>query len=797
MPDEMSVDFFLDLLGQSGLVSDSQLLALMAEFCGPGPALSSANEVANELTQRKLLTVWQAHMLLQGKHRGFRLGPYRILSPLGQGGMSKVFLAEHEMMHRRCAIKILPGKYQHDTDLLNRFHLEAVAIARLDHPNIVRAYDFNKDLRYGKSIHYLVMEYVEGPDLQRMVEEQGPLDARKAADFISQAATGLAHAHTAGFVHRDIKPANLLVDPQGVLKILDLGLATFAFEAGQPGNPVEDGQSTVGTADYVAPEQVMDSRNVDGRADIYGLGLTFYYLLTGRQPFSKTTIMELLLAHRSEQPEPISKFRPDVPHELEKIIAKMIAKSPAQRYQTAKEVAEKLRGWLSESGTVHSYSRISALMAEAARAKQPAAGETTPAKPERKGNTDLQLSLFDEGTATAPDATGVEATEIDAAKSGAPAMDAADKDRQPVVKEHGMPGAPKQSAITAPGQVARPRPPGSRRPVLSENQRTGSLPWLLADDVMPSLPPAGAVPSAASPSRLKQRLRRLKKDLRSGKLLKSPWPWVGLAVFVVVGMGWFWLMPAGSSSKTQVVPSIPQMPGVLQTLPSPLPQKPGLQPDEPPEKEATVTESPPPSEKATPTGKPEGLPAKAATNHAAALPAPPKNEIKPPEPAKPPMPGPDETKPPAPPAPPTSTATERERLLAGIKQMAFRFQWSDPDPNNKVNQAVMYRAQGVARRLNIAVVANDTTTMEIVVRPIANNNRFAVMLSAELKCLDTAGKVVTVWKRNESIYSGHLKALDLAKVMKQLRQVASTRAAEFFDQFANDVTAAKAKVGAK
>ncbi len=125
-------------------------------------------------------------MLLQGKNRGFRLGPYRILRPLGQGGMSKVFLAEHEMMRRRCAIKILPSKYEGDADLLNRFHLEAVAVAALDHPNIVRAYDFNKDVRYGKEIHYLVMEYVEGPDLRRMVEEYGPLDYRKAADFIAR-----------------------------------------------------------------------------------------------------------------------------------------------------------------------------------------------------------------------------------------------------------------------------------------------------------------------------------------------------------------------------------------------------------------------------------------------------------------------------------------------------------------------------------------------------------------------------------------------------------------------------------
>ena len=170
-------------------------------------------------------------MLLQKKNRGFRLGQYRILRPLGQGGMSKVFLAEHETMRRRSAIKILPSKYEGDADLLNRFRLEAIAVARLDHPNIVRAWDFNKDVRYGKEIHYLAMEYVEGPDLRRMVEEYGPLDYRTAADCIAQAAEGLAHAHAAGFVHRDIKPANLLVDSHGVLKVLDLGLAMFMLDA--------------------------------------------------------------------------------------------------------------------------------------------------------------------------------------------------------------------------------------------------------------------------------------------------------------------------------------------------------------------------------------------------------------------------------------------------------------------------------------------------------------------------------------------------------------------------------------
>jgi serine/threonine protein kinase len=296
------------------------------------------------LVKREILTGWQADMLLRGRHRGFRLGPYRILKPLGQRGMSKVFLAEHVVMHRLCAIKVLPGKYQEDPDLLNRFRLEARAIGAFDHPHMVRAYDFNTEVRNGKEISYLVMEYVEGLDLRRMVEEQGPLEYKKAAD-------GLSHAHESGFVHRDIKPANLLVDPNGVLKILDLGLARFTFEGEETWHALDGEQSAVGTADYVAPEQMSDSRHVDSRADIYSLGLTFYFLLTGRRPFPKATLVELLMAHKAEEPEPISKFRPGVPLELVNIIDRMTAKSPAERPQTAKEVAEKLYSWLKESAS--------------------------------------------------------------------------------------------------------------------------------------------------------------------------------------------------------------------------------------------------------------------------------------------------------------------------------------------------------------------------------------------------------------------------------------------------------------
>jgi len=553
MADDNAIDAFLERLEQSELVSSDRLPALVAEFRNASTRPESAEKLAEELVRRGVLTTWQADMLLQGKHRGFRLGPYRILKPLGQGGMSKVFLAEHEIMHRRCAIKVLPSKYQEDQDLLSRFHLEAQAIAALDHPNIVRAYDFNKDVRYGKEINYLVMEYVEGPDLRRLVEEQGPLDYRKAADFICQAAEGLAHAHAAGFVHRDIKPANLLVDPHGVLKVLDLGLATFTLEAEQSLHSSDSAPTAVGTADFVAPEQVMDSRSVDGRADIYSLGLTFYFLLTGKRPFSKPTIMELLMAHRTEKPEPISQTRPAVPLDLAAIIDKMTAQSPFARYQSAKELAQKLRAWLNEAGSGRGYSRIAALMAEALRKKQSSADEATeqPAKTAEEIE-DFQLAALD--------------------------------DDKTASKEVAAPVEP-------PPPESSPNEPTEEKaePVV----QPAALPDLLAEDLLAEAPPAEPILTAAP---------ILSAKPVATPIVKSPWLWIGLGagtllLLVVV----LWIVSTSSTTRTPVVrtetpPSKPAPSLVKPPRPAVVPPPKPIAPSSiVPEQSAPVVEKPAPT----------------------------------------------------------------------------------------------------------------------------------------------------------------------------------------------------------
>lgn len=270
--------------------------------------------------------------------------------------MSSVYLAEHIVMRRRCAIKVLPQKRVSDTSYLGRFHREAQAVASLDHPNIVRAYDVDHQADRDTDIHFLVMEFVDGQSLQELVLKSGQVPFADAADYIRQAALGLSHAHGAGLVHRDIKPGNLLVDHTGVVKVLDLGLARFFSDTGDDALTIQHDEKVLGTADYLAPEQALDSHSVDARADIYSLGCTLYFLLTGSPPFTEGTLAQRLMAHQTKQPPSIESKRPDVPVELAAIVRKMMAKSPGDRPASAMAVAETLENWLKQyrSGEVSS-----------------------------------------------------------------------------------------------------------------------------------------------------------------------------------------------------------------------------------------------------------------------------------------------------------------------------------------------------------------------------------------------------------------------------------------------------------
>ncbi len=333
---------FVEIVRKSRLVDaetlESQVLRIRTEHGGQLP--EDPVDIAKALQKAELLTHWHCEKLLQGKYKGFFLGKHKLLGHLGTGGMSTVYLAEHIGMHHKRAIKVLPKTKLGNSSYLARFQLEAKAIASLSHPNIVRAFDIDNE----KDTHYLVMEYVEGVDLQTLIKKSGPLPYELAADYISQAAHGLQHAHEVGLIHRDVKPANLLVNKDGHIKILDLGLALFADEK-EASLTMDFNDKVLGTADYLAPEQALNSHNVDGRADIYGLGCSLYFLLTGHPPFPDGTIAQRIAKHQKMMPEDIRKDRPDVPGELEGICVKMMQKDPKFRYPDCNAVADALEKW--------------------------------------------------------------------------------------------------------------------------------------------------------------------------------------------------------------------------------------------------------------------------------------------------------------------------------------------------------------------------------------------------------------------------------------------------------------------
>ncbi|WP_231616027.1 serine/threonine protein kinase [Novipirellula artificiosorum] len=326
------------MVEKSGLIKQAKLDRLVEKVRAKldGGLPEDANRLASVFKKQGLLTQWHVEKLLAGKYKGFFLGKYKLLGHIGTGGMSSVYLGEHVGLHDKRALKVLPKKRVNDSTYLARFRLEAQAIASLNHPNIVTAYDIDNE----GDVHFIVMEYVDGLDLLQLVKRDGPLDFSTAADLIGQAARGLEHAHSRNVIHRDVKPANLLLDQDNRVRLLDMGLALVLAE--EESLTVANNENVLGTADYLAPEQALNSHTVDHRADIYGLGCTFYFLLTGRPPFNDGTLAQRIAKHQSEMPKPIRELRGDCPGELEGICVKMIQKDPAYRYQKASEVAEVL-----------------------------------------------------------------------------------------------------------------------------------------------------------------------------------------------------------------------------------------------------------------------------------------------------------------------------------------------------------------------------------------------------------------------------------------------------------------------
>ena len=342
---------FLRAVRASGLVDAVRLDEAVAPWeAAEGPV---PDELVAALVGRELLTPWQLDQLRKGRHKGFVLGKYKLLRLLGAGGMSSVYLAEHASLHNKVAIKVLPVKRVDQSSYLARFEREAQASARLNHPHIARAFDLDTS----GTIHFIVMEYIEGEDLHARVKQHGPLTVREAADYVRQAALGLQYAHDEGLVHRDIKPANLIVDKRGHVKILDLGLALATAEDDTSITRAHD-EKVLGTADFLAPEQARDSHKADRRSDIYSLGCTLFYLLVGRPPFHKGALAERIRGHMNEPAPNLMELRQDVPPAIAELYFRMMEKHPDARQQSAQEIADSLAAWLATTSTQTPRSRL-------------------------------------------------------------------------------------------------------------------------------------------------------------------------------------------------------------------------------------------------------------------------------------------------------------------------------------------------------------------------------------------------------------------------------------------------------
>ncbi len=430
---------FLDLLEKSGLLDHGRLAQARSDVREG----ENATTLAKRLVETGLLTDWQGAQLVAGRS-SFTLGKYKLIRLLGRGGMGGVFLAEHMTMHRRVALKTISRDFGSTPGSLEQFLLEARTIATLDHPNIVQAYNFDQE----GGRFFLVMEYIDGQDLEQIVEEQGPLEGNVAADYIRQAADGLQHGHERKIIHCDIKPSNLLLNDKGVVKIVDMGMSRLQ-------DPDKAGEGTggdqiLGSVDYLAPEQALESKDFDHRADIYSLGCTLYFLLTGRPPFPEGSLHEKLMKHQTVEPAPVTESRSDLSEKLVEVCEKMMAKEPAGRYQSAAEVGKAL----------------AKLPPPKRRAKPAAPLKTAPSEPERE-----HAPLIDVGDSD----TSVMARLTP--RAGAAAR-----------KEKSRKGSGKGVAAAAPGFLATPQ-----QKIIAGSAAGAALLLLLAI-LMPFLLSSGAKP---------------------------------------------------------------------------------------------------------------------------------------------------------------------------------------------------------------------------------------------------------------------------------------------------------------
>jgi len=326
---------------ESGLLSPEEIADINRRLAA-SDLTGEAREVASKLVSEGKLTRYQASVLLKASNDPLLVDNYVILETLDTGGMGLVFKAMHRSMNRVVALKLLPSAMMSARDTVKRFQREVKAAAALQHPNIVAAYDADESAE----VAYLVLEYVEGTNLYRLVTDEGPLSVARAVDCVRQAALGLAYLHSRGIIHRDVKPANLILAKDGTVKLLDMGLVRFAssedLSSAETDQNLTQAGIVIGTVAYMSPEQALDTRSADQRSDIYSLGATLFFLLTGRSLYHEDTGMKTLLAHREQAVPTIRQFREDVPVTLDTVFRTMVAKRPADRLQTMSEVVAAL-----------------------------------------------------------------------------------------------------------------------------------------------------------------------------------------------------------------------------------------------------------------------------------------------------------------------------------------------------------------------------------------------------------------------------------------------------------------------
>ena len=338
----LTADPLLAALRDGGRCPPDKLRAVEDAFAG---LAAEPTALADALNGLGVLTRYQYRKVQLGRISEILFGQYLILEKIGEGGMGKVYRGVDTRMARMVALKVIRPQLMSNKTVLKRYEREAEAAARLDHPNIVKLFDAGE----AAGRFFLAMEYVDGSDLARLVKDNGALGTAEACEYARLVALGLQHAHESGFVHRDIKPSNLLVygeraipgtGGKAQLKILDMGLVRNVAEDENPAHTelTRDG-TVVGTPDYMSPEQAKNSSTVDSRADLYSLGCTLYYLLRGHVPYPEGTPIDKLIRHQLDPIPDVRHGRSDIPHMVGDIVTRLLSKKPAERYQTAAEVA--------------------------------------------------------------------------------------------------------------------------------------------------------------------------------------------------------------------------------------------------------------------------------------------------------------------------------------------------------------------------------------------------------------------------------------------------------------------------